>query len=63
MRLFQPLLSFNLESERCKIIDIYQHFRDEEQGLIDRLIDKCDRVEQQYAPILTNFRSERTIYT
>lgn len=47
MRLFQPLLSFNLESERCKIIDIYRHFRDEEQGLIDQLIDKCDQVEQR----------------
>lgn len=62
MRLFQPLLSFNLESERCKIIDIYQHFRDEEQGLIDQLIDKCDQVEQQYAPILTNFLDPRGQY-
>ncbi|WP_415425782.1 RNA-binding protein [Staphylococcus borealis] len=44
------------------VIDIYQHFRDEEQVLIDQLIDKCDQVEQQYAPILTNFLDPRGQY-
>ena len=35
-------------------IDIYQHFRREEQELIDQLIDKCN-AENHYAPVLTAF--------
>ncbi|MCJ1656560.1 RNA-binding protein [Staphylococcus sp. NRL 16/872] len=44
------------------IIDIYQHFRNEEHPLIDQLIDKCDQVNQQYAPVLTNFLDPRGQY-
>ncbi|MEJ7523186.1 RNA-binding protein, partial [Staphylococcus saprophyticus] len=36
-------------------IDIYQHFRKEEQATIDLLIDKCQQAERHYAPVLTNF--------
>ena len=41
--------------EEALIIDIYQHFRNEEQPLIDQLLDKCEQVNQQYAPVLTSF--------
>ncbi|MBI5972262.1 YlmH family RNA-binding protein [Staphylococcus caledonicus] len=43
-------------------IDIYQHFRTEEQTLIDQFIDKCAQVEQQYAPVLTHFLDPRGQY-
>ncbi|PLA25801.1 RNA-binding protein [Staphylococcus hominis] len=44
------------------MIDIYQHFRNEEQPLIDQLLDKCEQVNQQYAPILTSFLDPRGQY-
>lgn len=40
-------------------IDIYQHFRKEEHELIDQLIDKCNRANDQYAPVLTPFLDPR----
>ena len=32
------------------VIDIYQHFRNEEQELIDQLMDKCEQADSHYAP-------------
>ncbi|RIN04157.1 YlmH/Sll1252 family protein, partial [Staphylococcus shinii] len=43
-------------------IDIYQHFRKEEHDLIDQLIDKCNRANNQYAPVLTTFLDPRGQY-
>lgn len=43
-------------------IDIYQHFRQEEYGLIDQLTDKCEQAQQSYAPILTQFLDPRGQY-
>ncbi len=43
-------------------IDIYQHFRKEEHDLIDQLIDKCNRANDQYAPVLTTFLDPRGQY-
>ncbi|MCT1925598.1 YlmH family RNA-binding protein [Staphylococcus pasteuri] len=43
-------------------IDIYQHFRKEEQATIDLLIDKCQQAERHYAPVLTNFLDPRGQY-
>ncbi|TRM06905.1 RNA-binding protein [Staphylococcus hominis] len=43
-------------------MDIYQHFRNEEQSLIDQLLDKCEQVNQQYAPVLTSFLDPRGQY-
>ena len=48
--------------EEALIIDIYQHFRNEEQPLIDQLLDKCEQVNQQYAPVLTSFLDPRGQY-
>lgn len=45
-----------------KNIDIYQHFRNEEHTLIDQLLGKCEQVNQQYAPVLTNFLDPRGQY-
>ena len=44
------------------VIDIYQHFRKEEHELIDQLIDKCNRANDQYSPILTPFLDPRGQY-
>lgn len=43
-------------------IDIYQHFRKEEHKLIDQLIDKCYRANDQFAPVLTSFLDPRGQY-
>lgn len=43
-------------------IDIYQHFRKEEHELIDQLIDKCYRANNQFAPVLTSFLDPRGQY-
>lgn len=43
-------------------IDIYQHFRKEEHDLIDQLIDKCNRANDQYVPVLTAFLDPRGQY-
>ncbi|OHO72287.1 RNA-binding protein [Staphylococcus sp. HMSC036D05] len=44
------------------IIDIYQHFRNEEQELIDQLMDKCEQADSHYAPVLTAFLDPRGQY-
>ena len=44
------------------VIDIYQHFRKEEHELIDQLIDKYNRGNDQYSPILTPFLDPRGQY-
>lgn len=44
------------------MIDIYQHFREEEYDLIDQLTDKCEQAERHYAPVLTNFLDPRGQY-
>ncbi|PTF26676.1 RNA-binding protein [Staphylococcus cohnii] len=43
-------------------MDIYQHFRKEEHKLIDQLIDKCYRANDQFAPVLTSFLDPRGQY-
>ncbi|MGY3481182.1 MULTISPECIES: YlmH family RNA-binding protein [Staphylococcus] len=43
-------------------MDIYQHFRKEEHELIDQLIDKCFRANEQFAPVLTSFLDPRGQY-
>ncbi|MGK9106661.1 RNA-binding protein [Staphylococcus warneri] len=43
-------------------MDIYQHFRKEEQSLIDILIDKCEQAERHYSPVLTTFLDPRGQY-
>ncbi|WP_270251493.1 RNA-binding protein [Staphylococcus warneri] len=43
-------------------MDIYQHFRKEEQSLIDILIDKCEQAERHYSPVLTTFFDPRGQY-
>ncbi|MGI2285671.1 RNA-binding protein [Staphylococcus cohnii] len=43
-------------------MDIYQHFRKEEHELIDQLIDKCYRANEQFAPVLTSFLDHRGQY-
>ncbi|RIL91736.1 RNA-binding protein [Staphylococcus cohnii] len=43
-------------------MDIYQHFRKEEHELIDQLIDKCYRANEQFAPVLTSFLDPRGQY-
>lgn len=43
-------------------IDIYQHFRTEEQPIIDTLLDKVRIASEQYAPVLTNFLDPRGQY-
>lgn len=43
-------------------IDIYQHFRKEEHDLIGQLIDKCNRANDQYVPVLTAFLDPRGQY-
>ncbi|MDU0461891.1 YlmH family RNA-binding protein [Staphylococcus ureilyticus] len=43
-------------------MDIYQHFRKEEHELIDQLIDKCYRANNQFAPVLTSFLDPRGQY-
>ena len=44
------------------LIDIYQHFRKEEQELIGQLIDKCEQADKNYAPVLTVFLDPRGQY-
>ena len=55
-------VSGSLTLKEALIIDIYQHFRNEEQPLIDQLLDKCEQVNQQYAPVLTSFLDPRGQY-
>lgn len=43
---------------------IFQHFRAEERAFVEKVLDDLDRVEANYAPLLTNFLNPRqlTIY-
>ncbi|GEP84200.1 putative RNA-binding protein [Staphylococcus piscifermentans] len=43
-------------------IDIYQHFRQEEQPVITMLLDKVNQAERNYAPVLTHFLDPREQY-
>ncbi|MDU3984004.1 MAG: RNA-binding protein, partial [Staphylococcus epidermidis] len=43
-------------------MDIYQHFRKEEQDAIDQFIDKCKQADANYAPVLTHFLDPRGQY-
>lgn len=45
-----------------KNIDIYQHFRREEQDVITMLMDKAKQAERNYAPVLTHFLDPREQY-
>lgn len=44
------------------MMNIYQHFRDDEQPFIDQVIDWVAQVENQYAPYLTYFLNPRQKY-
>ena len=43
-------------------MDIYQHFRKEEQIFIEQVLDWLGQVERQYAAYLTNFLNPREIF-
>lgn len=43
-------------------MDIYQHFRKEEQIFIEQVLDWLEQVERQYAAYLTNFLNPREIF-
>ncbi|WP_031262714.1 YlmH family RNA-binding protein [Staphylococcus simulans] len=43
-------------------MDIYQHFRREEQPIITMLMDKVQQAERNYAPVLTHFLDPRAQY-
>jgi len=43
-------------------MNIYQHFREDEQAFIDQVIDWVMQVENQYAPYLTNFLNPRQLF-
>ncbi|NIK10712.1 RNA-binding protein [Alkalibacillus almallahensis] len=40
-------------------MDLYQHFRAEEQPFIDQVLDWRDQVERQYTPVLSDFLDPR----
>lgn len=44
------------------MLNIYQHFRDDEQDFIDQVIDWIAQVENQYAPYLSNFLNPRQLF-
>lgn len=44
------------------MMNIYQHFREDEQSFIDQVIDWILQVENQYAPYLTNFLNPRQLF-
>lgn len=44
------------------MMNIYQHFREEEQTFIDQVIGWVAQVENQYAPYLTNFLNPRQLF-
>ena len=44
------------------MMNIYQHFRDDEQGFIDQVIDWLAQVENQYAPYLSSFLNPRQLF-
>lgn len=43
-------------------MNIYQHFREDEQAFIDQVIDWIAQVENQYAPYLTSFLNPRQLF-
>ncbi|KIL47642.1 YlmH family RNA-binding protein [Jeotgalibacillus campisalis] len=43
-------------------MSLYQHFRKEEQGFIDRVLGWKDQTEQTYAPKLTDFLDPRQVF-
>lgn len=44
------------------MLNIYQHFRENEQGFIDQVIDWVAQVENQYVPYLSHFLNPRELY-
>lgn len=44
------------------MMNIYQHFRDDEQAFIDQVIDWIVQVENQYFPYLTRFLNPRELF-
>ena len=44
------------------MMNIYQHFREDEQSFIDQVVDWILQVENQYAPYLTNFLNPRQLF-
>lgn len=44
------------------MMNIYQHFREEEQSFIDQVIDWILQVENQYTPYLTSFLNPRELF-
>lgn len=44
------------------MMNIYQHFREDEQPFIEQVIDWVLQVENQYAPYLTNFLNPRQLF-
>lgn len=44
------------------MMNIYQHFRGDEQDFIDQVIDWVTQVENQYRPYLSNFLNPRQLF-
>lgn len=44
------------------MMNIYQHFREDEQDFIDQVIDWVAQVENQYRPYLSNFLNPRQLF-
>lgn len=44
------------------MLNIYQHFREDEQAFIDQVLDWVGQVENQYAPYLTPFFNPRQLF-
>ena len=44
------------------MMNIYQHFREDEQSFIDQVVDWILQVENQYTPYLTNFLNPRQLF-
>lgn len=44
------------------MMNIYQHFREDEQSFIDQVVDWILQVENQYAPYLTIFLNPRQLF-
>lgn len=44
------------------MMNIYQHFREDEQDFIDQVIDWVAQVENQYTPYLSNFLNPRQLF-
>ena len=43
------------------MLNIYQHFRENEQGFIDQVIDWVAQVENQYVPYLSHFLDRKSV--